>query len=109
MPVILATQEGEIGRIEVWSQPRQIVVQELISKKNPSQKKSGGVAQGVGLEFKPQYWKKKQKTPTDSKPSVQGWITGLAWFRPVIPAIWEAEIRRITFGSQRLPKTLSQK
>jgi hypothetical protein len=25
MPVILATQEAEIRRIEVWSQPRQIV------------------------------------------------------------------------------------
>jgi hypothetical protein len=30
-------------------------------EKNPSQKKAGGVAQGVGLEFKPQYCKKKKK------------------------------------------------
>jgi hypothetical protein len=28
-------------------------------KKNPSQKRAGGVAQGVGPEFKPQYRKKK--------------------------------------------------
>jgi hypothetical protein len=29
-------------------------------KKNPSQKRAGGVAQGVGPEFKPQYCKKKK-------------------------------------------------
>jgi hypothetical protein len=28
--------------------------------KNSSQKRAGGVAQGVGSEFKPQYWKKKK-------------------------------------------------
>jgi hypothetical protein len=32
MPVILATQEAEIKRIEVQSQPRQIV-QEILSQK----------------------------------------------------------------------------
>jgi hypothetical protein len=36
-------------------------------KKNPSQKRAGWVAQGVGPEFKPQYCKnknkKKKKTP----------------------------------------------
>jgi hypothetical protein len=31
-------------------------------EKNPSQKRAGGVAQGVGPEFKPQYCKKKKKT-----------------------------------------------
>jgi hypothetical protein len=30
-------------------------------KENPSQKRAGGMAQGVGPEFKPQYWKKKKK------------------------------------------------
>jgi hypothetical protein len=30
-------------------------------KKNPLQKRAGGVAQGVGPEFKPQYHKKKKK------------------------------------------------
>jgi hypothetical protein len=30
-------------------------------KKNPSQKRAGRVAQGVGLEFKAQYCKKKDK------------------------------------------------
>jgi hypothetical protein len=29
--------------------------------KNPSQKRAGGVAQGVSLEFKPQYHKNKEK------------------------------------------------
>jgi hypothetical protein len=37
MPVILATEEAEIRRITVQSQPRQIVPQDPISK-NPSQK-----------------------------------------------------------------------
>jgi hypothetical protein len=50
--VILATQEAEIRRIEVQSQPKQ-VVQETLSQKSPSQKRAGGVAQGVGPEFKP--------------------------------------------------------
>jgi hypothetical protein len=30
-------------------------------KKKPSQKRGGGVAQVVGCEFKPQYWKERQK------------------------------------------------
>jgi hypothetical protein len=39
---------------------RQIVF-ETLSQKNPSQKRAGGVAQGVGSEFRPQYCKKKKK------------------------------------------------
>jgi hypothetical protein len=62
-PVILATQEAEIRRSAVQSQPRQIVP-ETLSRKNPSQKRAGGVAQGVGPEFKPQYQKKKKKART---------------------------------------------
>jgi hypothetical protein len=42
-PVIPATQEAEIRRIEVQSQPRQIVL-ETLSRKNSSQKRAGGVA-----------------------------------------------------------------
>jgi hypothetical protein len=53
MPVIIATQEAEIRKIEVRSQPWQIV-QEALSLKNPSQKRAGGVAQGVGPKFKSQ-------------------------------------------------------
>jgi hypothetical protein len=53
-PVILATQEAEIRQIVVQSQPREIVLKTL-SQKNPSQTRAGGVAQGVGPEFKPQY------------------------------------------------------
>jgi hypothetical protein len=39
MPVILTTQEAEIRRITVQSQPRQIV----LIKKKKSQKRAGGV------------------------------------------------------------------
>jgi hypothetical protein len=37
MPVILATWEAEIRKMEVQSHPRQIVF-EILSQKNPSQK-----------------------------------------------------------------------
>jgi hypothetical protein len=33
-----------------------------ISKKYPSQKRAGGMVQGEGPKFRPQYHKKKQKT-----------------------------------------------
>jgi hypothetical protein len=46
MPVILATQEAVIRRTAVLTQSRQIVHQTL-SRKNPSHKKTGGVAQGI--------------------------------------------------------------
>jgi hypothetical protein len=59
-PVLLATQEAEIMRLTVQSKPRHIVCK-ILSQKIPSQKKAGGVAQGVSLEFKPQYTKKKKK------------------------------------------------
>jgi hypothetical protein len=35
-------------------------------QKNPSQKRAGGVAQGVGPDFKPQYHKKKKNPVTIS-------------------------------------------
>jgi hypothetical protein len=60
MPIILATQEAEIRKIVVQSQPRQIV-HETLSQKNPSQKRAGGVAQGTDLEFKLQEHKKREK------------------------------------------------
>jgi hypothetical protein len=56
----LATQEAEIRRNKVRSQPGKIVC-ELLSQKQPSQKRDGGVAQGVGPGFKPEYHKKKKK------------------------------------------------
>jgi hypothetical protein len=40
----------------VQSQPRKIV-HETLSQKIPITKRAGGVAQGVGSEFKPQYFK----------------------------------------------------
>jgi hypothetical protein len=52
-PVTLATQEAEVRRIVVQCQPKQIVPKTL-SQKNTSQKRAGGMAQGVDSEFKPQ-------------------------------------------------------
>jgi hypothetical protein len=63
MPVTLSTQEAEIRRVTVRSQPGQIVL-ETLCRKNPSQKRTGRVAQGVGPEFKPQYCKKKKRAAT---------------------------------------------
>jgi hypothetical protein len=60
MPVIPATQEAEIWRIAVQSQPGQTVC-ETLSQKTPKPKRAGGVAQGEGPEFKPQYHKQTNK------------------------------------------------
>jgi hypothetical protein len=51
MPVILATQEAEIRRIEVRSPPRQIVHKNL-SQKTQHIKRAGEVAQGVDSKNK---------------------------------------------------------
>jgi hypothetical protein len=59
MPVILATQEAEIRRIMVGSQPRQIVC-ETLSRKTLHKNRAAGVVQGEGPEFKFQYHKNKQ-------------------------------------------------
>jgi hypothetical protein len=61
MSVILATQEIEIRRITVQSQPGQIVHEPLSQKKPLHKKRASGVARGVGPEFKPQYYQKKKK------------------------------------------------
>jgi hypothetical protein len=47
MPVILYTQEERIRRLTARSKPGQIVC-ETLSLRKPSQKRTGGVAQGVG-------------------------------------------------------------
>jgi hypothetical protein len=36
------------------------IIYEILSRKNPSQKRAGGVAQGVGPEFKPWCCKKEK-------------------------------------------------
>jgi hypothetical protein len=58
-PVILATHEAEIRRTTVQSQPRHVVWGDPISKEPISFE--ADVAQGVGLEFKPQYHQRKKK------------------------------------------------
>jgi hypothetical protein len=55
-PVILVTQEAEIRKVMVRNHAGQILC-ETLSRKHPSQKRAGGVAQGVGPEFKLQYCK----------------------------------------------------
>jgi hypothetical protein len=59
-PIILVTQEAEIRRIEVCSQPGQIV-DKTLSPKNPSQKKAGRVTQGVALSSNFSMAKKPKK------------------------------------------------
>jgi hypothetical protein len=56
MPVIVTTQVAEIRRITVQSQPGQILP-ETLSQKTHHKKRTGGVAQVVGPEFKPQHHK----------------------------------------------------
>jgi hypothetical protein len=86
MPVILATQEGEIRKIAVQSQPGQIV-HETLSQKNLHKNRAGGVAQGEGLEFKPQYHKKNKKTTKNQK----GNLSHVQLCGPIVSASWETE------------------
>jgi hypothetical protein len=37
------------------------IVRAILSQKNPSQKRAGGLVQGVGPEFKPQYQERKKE------------------------------------------------
>jgi hypothetical protein len=60
-PIILDTQEAEMRRIVVQSQPWQIV-HKTPSQNNSSPKGAGRVAQGEGPEFKPQYHTHTQNT-----------------------------------------------
>jgi hypothetical protein len=59
-PVILATQEAEIRRIAVQSQPGQIVC-ETLSRKTLHKNRAGRVAQGEGPEFNPSTRKNKKE------------------------------------------------
>jgi hypothetical protein len=75
-PVIPATQEAEIRRIEIQSQPRQIVPETLSQnthhkKKKKKKKGFGGVAQGEGLSSNPTT-KKKTKYGQKSRCPSEG-------------------------------------
>jgi coenzyme F420-reducing hydrogenase beta subunit len=65
-PVIPATQEAGIKRIVVRSQPGQIF-HETLSQKTLHKKKAGGVAQGEGSEFKPQYCEEERREKEKEK------------------------------------------
>jgi hypothetical protein len=52
---------AEIRRITVQSQPGQILLHKTLSQRTFHKNRTGGVAQGEGPEFKPQYCKKKKK------------------------------------------------
>jgi hypothetical protein len=73
IPIILATQEAQIRRIMVQSQPGQIAC-ETLSRKTHHKNRAGGVAQGESSEFKLKYCKKKISMWTSS-----AWITMKAW------------------------------
>jgi hypothetical protein len=74
-PVILAAQEAEIRRITVQRQPWQIV-HETLSQKDPTQKKTGGVAQGVGPENPVPKKKKKKKKKKNKRIKRGPWVGG---------------------------------
>jgi hypothetical protein len=68
-PVTLATLEAVIRRITVQSQPRQTV-----REKNPSQKRAGRMAKGVGPEFKLEH--QQNNTPLQKNPFFKRNIVG---------------------------------
>jgi hypothetical protein len=65
-PAILLTQETEIRRIMVQSQPGQKVCK-TVSRKTLHKNRTGGVAQGEGPKFIPQYHHKKKKKRKEKK------------------------------------------
>jgi hypothetical protein len=60
MPVILATQEAEIRKTAVQSQPKQIVLRDPILK-TLHKNRAGGVAQGEGPSSSPSTAKKEKR------------------------------------------------
>jgi hypothetical protein len=55
------------------------------SQKNPSQKWAGGVPQGVGPKFKPQYYKTKQNKKTQYHKKKN-------FFSILYPAVWQPSL-----------------
>jgi hypothetical protein len=64
MPVILATQEAEIRRITVRSQPHANNLRDHILKNTITKNRAGGVTQGEGPEFNPSPHKKEHINKT---------------------------------------------
>jgi hypothetical protein len=66
-------RDQEDQGLKVRSQLLQNSCETLSQKKeNPLQKRASGVAQGVGPEFKPQYWKKNCAKISKTKFSIDG-------------------------------------
>jgi hypothetical protein len=78
MPVILATQEERSGGSRFEASPGK-QVSRLYLKKTHHKKRAGGVAQGVGPEFKPSIKKKKKKRKKS--------LFFYSYFRPL--SVWE--------------------
>jgi hypothetical protein len=68
-----------------WKPAQVNSFQAPILKKNPSQKRAGGVTQG--------------SNPSTATKKNVSWA-GCRWLTPVIPATWQAEIRRIAVPGQ---------
>jgi ribosomal protein L44E len=78
---------GDRDQEDRGSKPARAHSCETLSQNNPSQKRAGRVAQGVGLEFKPQYHKKQKQKQKNQL------VAGCQWLMTVILATQEAEIR----------------
>jgi hypothetical protein len=91
MPIILATQEAEIRRIEVQSQPGQI---EFLSRKYPTQKRAGGVVQVLeclpskceALSSNPSTKKKKKRKRKKERKGKERMV--LTFKKHTFQAIW---------------------
>jgi hypothetical protein len=55
-----SSYSGHRNQDDCGSKSAQAIVHETLSQNNSSQKRAGGVAQGVDPEFNPQYHKKKK-------------------------------------------------
>jgi hypothetical protein len=70
-PATLATQEAEIRRISGQ------IVRETLSRKTLHKNRAGGVAQGEGPEFKPQYHTHTKKSNKRANNPINKWTNEL--------------------------------
>jgi hypothetical protein len=80
---------GDRDQEDRGSKPAGQTVLKTLCLKNPSQKRAGGVAQGVAPEFKPQYRKKREKEEEERMAKFQ--VTKFTFHNEllsVFPLIW---------------------